>query len=157
MQYKIIDEALLNATTDLAKASPRLRMNHNFHEDLNDPINRLLNAMEPDSYIRPHRHLTPPKTEIFLLLRGRVALFLFDDQSDITKKLILSPNDGVYGAEIEAGIWHALLVLESGSVVYEVKKGPFAPVAPDDFAPFSPSADDKEAVKEWLEKMKKEL
>ena len=65
---KIIDEQLLNETQAKAMKSPRLRMNYNFHEQLDDPINRLLNAMEPGTYLRPHRHLNPAKDEIFLLL-----------------------------------------------------------------------------------------
>ena len=70
---KLIDTPLLDATTARAKQSPRLRMNHNFHERLDDPVNRLLNALEPGTYLRPHRHSNPDKTEIFLLLRGRVS------------------------------------------------------------------------------------
>ena len=70
---KIINEQLLDETQAKALQSPRLRMNYNFHEKLDDPINRLLNAMEPGTYLRPHRHLNPAKDEIFLLLRGKVA------------------------------------------------------------------------------------
>ena len=69
---KIINEQLLDETQAKALQSPRLRMNYNFHERLDDPINRLLNAMEPGTYLRPHRHLNPAKDEIFLLLRGKV-------------------------------------------------------------------------------------
>lgn len=58
---KIINEALLDETTGRAKQSPRLRMNYNFHEHLDDPVNRLLNALEPGTYLRPHRHLNPKK------------------------------------------------------------------------------------------------
>lgn len=57
-------------------------MNYNFHEQLDDPVNRLLNAMEPDTYIRPHRHLNPDKDEIFLLLRGKAMLFIFDNDGN---------------------------------------------------------------------------
>lgn len=128
---KIINEALLNETTGRAKQSPRLRMNYNFHEHLDDPVNRLLNALEPGTYLRPHRHLNPKKDEIFLLLRGRIAVFLFDNKGEITQTQILDPKEGVYGAEIKAGTWHGLLVLESGSIIYEIKEGPFAPLAPE--------------------------
>ena len=120
---KIINEQLLDETQAKALQSPRLRMNYNFHERLDDPINRLLNAMEPGTYLRPHRHLNPAKDEIFLLLRGKVAVFLFDEEGNITEKTILNPKEGAYGAEIKAGTWHGLLVLESGSVIYEIKQG----------------------------------
>lgn len=147
---KIIDKKLLDKTTQAAKASPRLRMNYNFHEDTNDSLNRLINAIEPDSYVRPHRHLNPDKEEIFFLLRGRAVFFIFDDEGNITDKLLLSPQEGVYGAELDPGIWHSLLVLEPGTVVYEVKRGPFAPLSPENLAPWSPPAEDVEAVEAYM-------
>ena len=100
---KIINEQLLDETQAKALQSPRLRMNYNFHERLDDPINRLLNAMEPGTYLRPHRHLNPAKDEIFLLLRGKVAVFLFDEEGNITEKTILNPKEGAYVAEIVRG------------------------------------------------------
>lgn len=143
---KIIDETLLNETAKRALQSPRQRMNYNFHERLDDPVNRLLNAMEPGTYLRPHRHLNPDKDEIFLLLRGRIAVFIFDDKGNVTETIILDPKTGVYGAEIAPGVWHGLLVLESGSVMYEVKPGPFAPLAPENFALWSPEPEDVQAI-----------
>lgn len=147
---KIINEQLLDETTARAKQSPRLRMNYNFHEELDDPVNRLLNAMEPGTYIHPHRHLNPNKDEIFLLLRGKAMLFLFDEEGNITEKLLFDPKAGSYGAEIKPGIWHCLLVLESGTVVYEVKPGPFAPLHPENMAPWSPEPDDEKGIDEYL-------
>lgn len=147
---KIINKQLLDETSERAKQSPRLRMNYNFHEQLDDPVNRLLNAMEPDTYIRPHRHLNPDKDEIFLLLRGKAMLFIFDNDGNITEKLLLDPLAGSYGAEIKPDIWHSLLVLEPGTVIYEVKPGPFAPLHPENMAPWSPEPDDEKGIKEYL-------
>lgn len=101
---KVINKQLLDTTSNKAKASTRLRINHNFHTNTDVTINRLLNAMEPGSYIRPHRHLNPDKEEIFLVLRGKIGLILFDNQGNITETLILDPSAGTYGAEIEPGI-----------------------------------------------------
>lgn len=147
---KIIDEQLLNETQEKAKLSPRLRMNYNFHDSLDATINRLINAMEPDTYLRPHRHLNPDKEEIFLLLRGRVAVFIFDDNGNITQNFILDPRNGMYGAEIPAGVWHGLLVLDDGAVVYEIKEGPYAPLSLDNLAPWSPDADNRDEVVKYL-------
>ena len=47
-----IDSELFDHITERARKSPRLRINFNFHE-LDDPANRMLNAIEPESYIRP--------------------------------------------------------------------------------------------------------
>ncbi|MDR3194953.1 MAG: WbuC family cupin fold metalloprotein [Tannerella sp.] len=147
---KTINESLLDETTAKAKQSPRLRMNCNFHRELDDPVNRLLNAMEPGTYLRPHRHCNPDREEIFLLLRGKVALFLFDDAGRIAETVVLDPQNGCYGGEIAAGIWHGLLVLETRSVIYEVKQGPFAPLTPDNLAPWSPAAGDTDAVRQYM-------
>ena len=130
-------------------------MNYNFHQTLDDPVNRLLNAMEPDTYLRPHRHLNPDKAEVFILLRGKVALFLFDDCGNVTETCILDPQKGCYGGEIPPGIWHGLVVLESGTVIYEIKQGPFAPLTPDNLASWSPSADDSlEARMAYINRLK---
>ena len=150
---KLITEHLLDETTATAKANPRLRMNYNFHEELDDPVNRLLNAMEPGTYLRPHRHLNPDKDEVFILLRGKAAVFIFDEVGNVTESIILSPAEGMYGAEIKAGVWHGMVVLESGSVIYEVKQGPFAPLSADNLAPWSPAAEDKDAADAYIKKL----
>lgn len=148
---KLINHILLDQITQQAQNSPRLRMNYNFHKNLEDPINRLLNALEPNTYLRPHRHLNPDKDEIFLLLRGKVILFLFDEKGNITNKQLLDPSKGLYGAEIKAGIWHSLLVLESGTVIYEIKEGPFAPLGPENFAPWSPDPSEENKIKKYMD------
>ena len=99
----------------------------------------------------------PKKDEIFLLLRGRIAVFLFDNKGEITQTQILDPKEGVYGAEIKAGTWHGLLVLESGSVIYEIKEGPFAPLAPENFAPWSPAPEDTKGVAKYMELLGKAI
>ncbi|MDR2764351.1 MAG: WbuC family cupin fold metalloprotein [Tannerella sp.] len=154
---KLIDKKLLDETTERARQSPRLRMNHNFHESLDDPVNRLINAMEPDTYLRPHRHKNPDKNEIFLLLRGKAALFLFDDDGNITQTVIFDPANGTYGSEIPPDVWHTLIILEAGSVVYEIKQGPFVPLSPENMAPWSPAAENAEEVKKYMNKLKSYL
>lgn len=154
---KIINETLLNKTTEQAKQSPRLRMNYNFHEHLEDPINRMLNALEPGTYLRPHRHLNPDKDEIFLLLRGQIVVFIFDNDGNIIETQILDPKQGIYGIEIKAGTWHGLLVLESGSVIYEIKEGPYTPLAPENFAPWSPAPEETEKVNRYMESLRRNV
>lgn len=145
-----INDILLDKISEQAKQSPRLRMNFNFHETPDEPINRFLNAIEPDSYIRPHRHRNPAKREIFFLLRGYGFFFIFDDNGVITKHYFISPSDEEYGVDIDGGVWHCFLSLKTNTVAYEVKEGPFTPIAPEDLAPWSPDANDTEAVKKYM-------
>jgi cupin fold WbuC family metalloprotein len=142
---KIIDKALLDSLSEQAAKNERLRMNYNFHQQLDEPVNRLLNAMEPGSYFPPHRHKNPDREESFLVLRGSVLFIIFDDDGSVISSTEVSPEKGVYGMEIEAGVWHSLIVLEPNTVVYEVKKGPYVPLTSDNIAAweFAPDSFDK--------------
>lgn len=122
-QMKIINESLLNGVSAQAKASPRLRMNYNFHQSLDDKCHRMLNAVEPGTDIPIHRH--PTKDESFVVLRGKVRSTTYNDDGSVIESVVLSQEDGLYGVDIPKGVWHKLESLESGSVVFECKEGPF--------------------------------
>lgn len=154
---KIIDAPLLDEVSAAAKASPRRRMNYNFHALTDDPVNRLLNAMEVGTYFPVHRHSNPPKSESILLLRGSVAVFVFDEAGRVVQKTVIDPRQGVYGFDIEPGVWHGLLVLEDDTVVYEVKPGPYTPLGAADTAPWTPAPEDTEGVRRFLEALRAEL
>jgi cupin fold WbuC family metalloprotein len=134
----LIDVTLLNSLTAQARANGRLRQHLNFHASYEEPSQRLLNAMEPDSYIRPHRHLSDPKPEAFVSIRGRMALLIFDDAGALERVVCFGPGENVVGAEVPPGIWHTVVSLETGSVFYETKPGPFNPISKKDMAPWAP-------------------
>lgn len=123
--YKI-DSALLDKVTKQAKESPRLRMNHNFHESLDAKVQRLLNALEPGTVLPVHRH--PHTAETYVLLRGKILVMFYDDDKELIESTILDPLTGSYGVHIPANQWHTLEVLEAGSVLFEVKDGPYTPL-----------------------------
>lgn len=148
---KIIDNNLLDTVSEEARKNNRLRMNYNFHQSLDEPIHRLLNALEPGTYIIPHRHSNPDKEEIFTILRGSVLAFTFDDEGNVLTALKVSPADGVYGMEIEAGVWHSFISLEKGTMVYEIKEGPYFPLTIDNTAPWVPAIDDKEGHAKYMD------
>ena len=121
----IIDKALLDRVSNQAKESTRLRMNYNFHQSLDDKCHRFLNAVEPGTDVPIHRH--PSKDESFVLLRGRVRVSTHNDDGSIKDSVILNPQEGLYGVDIPKGVWHKVESLESGSVFFECKEGPFVP------------------------------
>ena len=135
---KIISPDLLNDLTQKAKQSPRRRLNHNFHDELADPINRMLNALEPGTYIQPHKHENPHKREVFIVLRGSLVVVFFDDSGNPREFVLLDPENGNYGVEVPVGVWHSLFALESGTVIYEVKDGPYSPIDDKNFASWAP-------------------
>lgn len=121
----IIDEKLLDKVSAEAKESPRLRMNYNFHQSLDEKCHRFLNAVEPGTEVPIHRH--PTKDETFVLLRGRVIVRTYNDDGSVIESVELCPDEGKYGVNIPKGVWHNLESLESDSVFFECKEGPFVP------------------------------
>jgi cupin fold WbuC family metalloprotein len=132
----------LNDLTLQAKHSPRLRQHRNIHQSYQEACQRLFNAIEPDSYIRPHRHASEPKDELLIAIRGLMALITFDDQGSVTGILRFGSEkhgiDTAAGAEVASSIWHTVVALEAGCVLLEVKAGPFDPNQPKDLAPWAP-------------------
>lgn len=134
---KQLTDAMLDALTLQAQQSPRRRANLNLHEDLSDPVQRLAIAMEPDTYVRPHRH--PHTWEMLFPLRGRFVVLHFDEAGVVVGRAVLGEDCRVI--ENPAGRWHAVLSLDSGGIIFEVKQGPYAPVAESDYAPWSPAGE----------------
>lgn len=122
----LINKERLDAVTAAAQASERLRMNYNYHDDLEAPAQRLLNALEPGTLLPIHRH--HHSAETYLLLRGKIEVLYYNDQKELTERVTLDPLEGSYGVHIPIGQWHTLEVLESGSVLFEVKDGPYTPL-----------------------------
>lgn len=129
----VIDQNLLDLVTARAKASPRLRMNYNLHESLDAKAQRLLNALEPGTELPVHRHRHTAET--YVVLRGKLDVVFFDDLGRETERFTAGPSTGVCGVHIPAGQWHTVEALESGTVIFEVKDGPYIPTAPDDMLP----------------------
>lgn len=135
---KVIDQSVLDQLSLEAATSPRLRKNLNMHDDYADVCQRLFNAMEPGTYIRPHRHVDPAKAECFIAVRGRMALIVFDDHGAIEQVVPFGDGCNVKAIELPAEQWHSLLALEPNSIFFETKPGPYAPLSDKDFAPWSP-------------------
>ena len=120
---KLIDKQLLDDVSRQAQKSVRLRMNYNFHQSLEDKCHRFLNAVEPGTVVSIHRH--PTKDESFVILRGKVRVTTHNDDGSIIEDVVLSQESGNYGVNIPKNVWHKLESLESGSVIFECKEGPF--------------------------------
>jgi cupin fold WbuC family metalloprotein len=139
---KIIDKNLLGELCLQAKNSDRLRKNFNLHEKLSDTLQRLLNAMQPGTYIQPHKHENPDKREAFVVLQGRLVVVCYDNMGHITEHCVLDASLGNFAAEIPARTWHSLIILKPDTVVFEVKDGPYEPISDKNFAPWAPKEGD---------------
>ena len=138
---KQITDILLAELARQAQQSPRRRANHNLHEELSDPIQRLAIAMEPDTVVLPHRH--PHTWELLFPLRGRFLVLHFDEDGTVIERTVLGEDCRLL--ESPAGAWHAVLSLDQGGVIFEVKHGPYAPLAAEDCITVA----DTEALLAW--------
>jgi len=59
-------------------------------------------------------------------------VLLYNHNCEIEQAIILNPSEGNYGGDIPIGRWHSLEVLESGTVIFEVKDGPYMPIEEKD-------------------------
>jgi cupin fold WbuC family metalloprotein len=151
---QLISTGLFDEIATRAAASPRRRMNHNFHSGPDDNPHRMLNVLLRGTYVRPHRHVTPPKSEAFLPLTGRVGIVCFDDAGAVTGTYVLDSTGPVRGIDIAPGLWHTVLALSEVSVCYEVKPGPWEPASDKDFAAWAPpegSSASAQFVADWEE------
>ena len=132
------DRNILDELTQRAKESPRLRMNLDLRNSPEDGSQRMLNALEPGTVLPIHRHRTT--SEVVVMLRGRAVQYLYDEQGRETDAVLLAAGaldgDGVPGAvpgmTISKGQWHKLVALESGTVIFEAKDGPYEPIGEED-------------------------
>ena len=126
-----ITQGLLDDLTAKAKASPRLRMNMDLRNSAEDRSQRMLNAIEPGSPLPIHRHQKTSETVV--CLRGKLVWEFYDElERRCTERIELSPNGPVVALNVPIGQWHTVHALETGSVILEVKDGPYEPISDAD-------------------------
>ena len=141
-----LDRTALHRLSEKAASSPRLRTNRNLHS-MEDPVHRLFNAIEPGSYIRPHRHLHPPKAETMVVVEGKLGFLSFRDDGAVDERVVLEAGGELFGIEVPAGVWHSFVSLVPGTVVFETKAGPYVPPGERDAAPWAPPEGDPAAMR----------
>lgn len=125
----LFNTTLLDQITAQAKSNERLRMNYNLHESLDSKAQKLFNALEPGTVLPVHRHIETDET--YILIRGKLKIILYDDKSNITEEVVLDNQTGNFGFQIAKNQWHTVEVLESDTVIFEVKDGPYTPLSED--------------------------
>ena len=123
-----VDQALLDDLTARAKESPRQRMNYDLRNSPADGSQRMLNAIEPGTVLPIHRHRTTSETVV--CLRGHFEEYFYDADGRLTEVIDMTP--GALLLNIPAGQWHSLKSLASGTVLLEVKDGPYVPIGEGD-------------------------
>jgi cupin fold WbuC family metalloprotein len=151
----VLDDEVLQGTVRASRGSPRRRMIQPFHRSAQDTLHRMLNAVQPDSYVRPHRHLDPPKAEAWVVLRGAMVFFTFEEDGAIRDCIEVRAGGPAFGVDLIPGVFHAFLAIEADTVVYEVKTGPYSASNDKEFARFSP-AEGADEASDYLEYLQQE-
>ncbi len=138
---KIIDRDTLSNLSAEASARPRRRANWNLHPTLDDPIQRFFNALEPGTYVRPHRHDEAHRWECFFAVRGAATVVTFSDDGILRDRVVIvgDGDGGNLGVEIPPRTWHSLACLQPGTILLELKPGPYEPMTDKDFAKWAPA------------------
>ena len=126
----VVDKALLDNLTMRAKESPKFRMSYDLRNSSGDNSQRMLNALEPGTVMPIHRHLASSETVI--IIRGRIRWLFYDEQGRVTESTELWSDGDVRMLNVEKGRWLSLECLESGSVLFEAKDGPYHPLEEDE-------------------------
>lgn len=140
-----VDGQGLDDLVQRAQAAPRQRLNWNFHPGPEHPCHRLAIALEPGSYIPPHCHLDTEKDETLLVLRGRIGLVIFTAEGAVHSTRVLSAGGDCLGVTLAPGTVHSLVALETGSVFFEAKAGPYAAPMGAECPPWAPREGSPEA------------
>jgi cupin fold WbuC family metalloprotein len=137
-ELTIITAELIKSAIDMSRKSPRGRIIYPFHKSHNDNLHRMLNVIQPYSYVQPHRHSNPPKAESVIVIKGSIAYITFDQNGKVEETIKLSNQSNEIGFDTEPDIYHTFFALEQDTVLFEVKPGPYQKSLDKDFAKWAP-------------------
>ncbi len=141
----LIGDDLVQQAIAYSRTSPRRRVILPFHKQAADPLHRMLNAVQPGSYVRPHRHLDPPKAEAWIVLRGSLVFFTFDEIGNVTQSVDLAAGSARFGVDLSPGVFHTFIAIAPDTVIFETKTGPYTEATDKAFATWAPAEGDSAA------------
>lgn len=147
IRKEMIEEAIL-----LSRESPRKRIILPFHKGPEDSLNRMINVIQPGSYIKPHSHIAENKAESIIVLQGGICYISFSETGEILDYQNLHANSLQFGVDSAPHIIHSFYALEEDTVLFEVKPGPYNKMADKNFASWAPEEYSQEAIT-FLERM----
>ncbi|MCB1230167.1 MAG: WbuC family cupin fold metalloprotein [Verrucomicrobiae bacterium] len=141
----VLTDALMAQGCEAARHSPRRRIIFPIHRRPEARVQRMLNFMQPDTYVAPHRHPLDHAIETVQVLRGELGFLLFDESGEVVSSHRLSERESVALLDIEPNLWHGMVILAPNTVVLEIKRGPYDPTTDKEFAPWAPKEGDSGA------------
>jgi cupin fold WbuC family metalloprotein len=141
---------------EASRASERRRMILPFHKSPEDSLHRMFNALQPGTYVQPHRHVSPPKAEVFVVLAGAIDMIIFEEDGRVAEAHRLEAGGAKFAADVAAGLFHCFIARAIDTLIYEVKPGPYSALADKDFAAWAPAEGARE-VADYVAQLEREL
>jgi len=126
-----LTDALRTEGLAQSRRSPRRRMLLPIHRAGEDLVQRMINFMQPGTYIQAHQHPRDWATETILVMSGTLGFVTFDGEGKGLTVSRLGVGDLI---DIEARVWHGvlalapdtvILALAPDTVILEIKRGPY--------------------------------
>ena len=117
-----LTDALRTEGLAQSRRSPRRRMLLPIHRAGEDLVQRMINFMQPGTYIQAHQHPRDWATETILVMSGTLGFVTFDEKGKVLTVSRLGVGDLI---DIEARVWHGVLALAPDTVILEIKRGPY--------------------------------
>ncbi|WP_234573357.1 WbuC family cupin fold metalloprotein [Rhodohalobacter sp. 614A] len=147
-----LTEGMIKEGIQASRESDRKRIILPIHRKQDAEVQRMINFLQPGTYIRPHKHPLAHASESLILINGSIRFFTFDENGTVLSKNEISskPVPGVL--DIEPRVWHSFIVLEDDTILFECKKGPYNAQTDKTFAEWSPEEGSVEA-QNWIESL----
>ncbi len=148
--FQLTEEQIVSGL-EASRKSSRKRIILPIHRVQEAEVQRMINFLQPGTYIRPHKHPLPHATETIVILSGAIRFFTFNENGKIKTGRILNSSSVPGLLDIEPDTWHSFVVMEPDTVLFECKKGPYNAETDKTFAEWAPeegSADADNYLKE---------
>lgn len=122
---------------EASRNSPRKRFILPIHRTQDASVQRMMNFLQPGTYIRPHMHPRPGAIETIVLLSGHVRFFIYSEEGKIIHQCELKSGTPDCLIDIEDNVWHSFEVLSPDTIIFECKMGPYDSNLDKTFAPWS--------------------
>lgn len=128
-----------------SKLSPRKRLIQRVHKSHGEPVHRMFNALQPGTYITPHRHMHPPKCETVLVMSGSLLYVEFTDEGELFRHVLVQPGTEIFGIDVAPHVYHTFIALKADTIMFEVKDGPYVAASDKDIPDWAPKEGTEEA------------
>lgn len=137
-----------------SRESGRKRMTQRIHKGDDAAVHKMFNALQPGTYIPPHRHLNTAKSETVLVISGALLYVEFEEDGTVKHHALVQPGTEIFGMYILPHIYHTFIALKPDTLIFEVKDGPYEHDSDKDFPDWAPPEGTPEAEPYLLELVK---